>query len=61
MRFDEIDCHASPTGRIGHSKFEKSIDIAGFSIGETAPDQEIRTLLTNRTHFSSPQSLLNAD
>src|SRR5919112_3661349 len=58
MRFDQVDGHAAAAGRKSHAKLEQGVDIAGFGIGDAAPDQEFRPLLTNGTHDLLPISLL---
>jgi len=51
MCFDEIDRNAPTAGRISYAKFEQGIDISALGIGETAADQELRTLVTNCAHL----------
>ena len=50
VRFDEVDGHAATAGRLSQAKFEQCVDVAGFGIGDAAPEQELRSFLTNRTH-----------
>jgi hypothetical protein len=51
---DQVDRHPAAARRKGHPKLEQRIHITALGVGETAANQEIRTLLADGTHGLSP-------
>src|SRR6185312_408114 len=55
VRFDEVDRDTAASGRISHAELEQCIHAARFGLGDSAPQEEFRAFLADRSH-SVPRS-----